>query len=74
MQWWGSKNQFKNQCPDLVTLVYEPDVLPEVAVSLPTDWAGSPLLLMDVGEVPLQVSPQVAAVATCCTLVVLNLE
>ena len=57
-----------------MTLVHEPDVLPEVTVPLPTDWAGGPLLLMDVGEVSLQVSLEVAAVATLRTLVVLQLE
>ena len=38
-----------------MSLVYEPDVLPQVTVPLPTHRAGSPLLLVHVGQVPLQV-------------------
>ena len=57
-----------------MSLVHEPDVLPQVAVPLPTHGAGSPLLLVHVGQVPLQVGLQVTAVATLCALVVLHLK
>ena len=58
----------------LLTLVHQSDVLPEITVSLPTHWTGGPLLLVHVGEVTLQVSPEVTTVATLSTLVVLQLK
>ena len=50
------------------------DVLPEITVSLPTDRTRGPLFLMDVGQVSLQVSLEVTAVAALCTLEVLQLK
>ena len=57
-----------------MSLVYEPDVLPQVTVPLPTDWAGSPLLLVHVGQVSLQVGLEVTTVTAFCTFVVLQLK
>ena len=50
------------------------DVLPEITVSLATHRAGGSLFLVDLGQMSLQVSLEVAAVATLRTLVVLHLE
>ena len=58
----------------LVALVYEPDVLPEVAVPLATHRAWRPLLLVHVGQVSLQVCLEVTAVTTLSTFVVLLLK
>ena len=58
----------------LVALVYQPDVLPEIAVSLPTHRTGSSLFLVDVGQMSLQVSLEVTTVAALSTLVVLQLK
>ena len=54
--------------------MHNPDVLSEIAVLLPTDWAGGAELVMDVVDVPLQVRLEIAAVATLCALEVLHLE
>ena len=58
----------------LVALVYQPDVLPEIAVSLPTHRTGSSLFLVDVGQMSLQVSLEVTTVAALSTLVVFQLK
>ena len=50
------------------------DVLPEITVALATDRTGGPLLLVNVGEVSLQVSLEVTTVTTLSTLVVLQLK
>ena len=52
----------------------QPDVLPEIAVSLPTHRTGSSLFLVDVGQMSLQVSLEVTTVAALSTLVVLQLK
>ena len=57
-----------------MSLVDESDVLPEVGVPLAAHWTRGALLLVHVGQVPLQVSLQVAAVATRSALVVLQLK
>ena len=61
-------------CCYLVALMDQSDVLPEITVSLPTHWTRSPLLLVHVGEVTLQVSLEVTTVTTLSTLVVLQLK
>ena len=58
----------------LVTLMDQSDVLPEVRVPLTTHRTGCPLLLVNIGQVPLQVCLEVTTVATLCTLVLLQLK
>ena len=52
-------------------LVDNSDVLSKVAVLLSADWTRTPMLVMDIVDVPLQVCLEVAAVATRCALVLL---
>ena len=57
----------------LVSLMDLSDVLSEIWVSLATHWTRCSLLLMNIGEVSLQVSLEVATISTLCTFVVLHL-
>ena len=54
--------------------MYNPHMLSEVAVLLPADGTGRSELVVDVVDVSLQVSLQIAAVATLCALEVFNLH
>ena len=55
-------------------LVHNSDVLSKVAVLLAADWTRTPMLVVDIVDVPLQVCLEVAAVATLRTFKIFNLD